>query len=361
MNLFQKYLAEEFVEDYAEGRLSRREALKLIVSVTGSAVVATGLLAACAPKPTAATATPGGGAATLAASPSVPPPTAPPAVPSATSPAVSSGTAVASPAATSAATTTAPAATAEASASPVLSLGGTVSPDDPAISAQAVEFPGADGATLLGYLARPTGEGPFAVILVCHENRGLTEHIQDVARRLAKAGYVALAVDLLSRLGGTAAVGSDAVPGALGNISPDQFVQDFRSGWLYLGDQPGAQTQRVGMVGFCFGGGVTWQVAVHMPELKAAVPFYGPAPLVEDVPSIQAPVLAIYAGNDTRINSGIPAIEAAMQANGKVYQKIIYPNVDHAFHNDTSSRYNAEAARAAWAETLAWFAKYLAA
>lgn len=349
MNLFQSYLAEEFVEDYAEGRLSRREALKLIVSVTGSAVIATGLLAACAPQPGAAT-------ATLAAYPGVPSPSAAP-----SSGAVPGATAVASPAATSGSAATAPAATAEATASPVLSVGGTVSPDDPAISAQAVEFPGADDAMLLGYLARPAGEGPFAVVLVCHENRGLTEHIQDVARRLAKAGYVALAVDLLSRQGGTAAVGSDAVPGALGNIAPDQFVQDFRSGWLYLGDQPGAQTQRVGMVGFCFGGGVTWQVAVHMPELKAAVPIYGPAPAVEDVPSIQAPVLAIYAGNDTRINASIPAIEAAMQANAKVYQKIIYPNVDHAFHNDTGTRYNAEAAHAAWAETLAWFAKYLAA
>jgi carboxymethylenebutenolidase len=113
------------------------------------------------------------------------------------------------------------------------------------------------------------------------------------------------------------------------------------------------------MVGFCLGGGVTWLVATKMPELKAAVPFYGPHPPLEGVPDIQAAVRAIYAGNDQRINQGIPAIEEAMLQNSKVFEKIIYPNVDHAFHNDTGSRYNAEAARDAWVKTLEWFATYL--
>ena len=119
-------------------------------------------------------------------------------------------------------------------------------------------------------------------------------------------------------------------------------------------------TSRVGMVGFCFGGGITWQVATQMAELKAAVPFYGPPPAADAVPGIQAAVLAIYGGRDSRITSTQPAIEAAMLANGKTYEKVIYPDADHAFFNDTGTRYNEAAARDAWAQTLAWFGKYLA-
>ena len=343
MNNFQKYLAEEFVEDYAEGRLTRREALKLIVSVTGNLLLAQTWLAACTPPPAqlASTAAP-----TATASPD----TAEPAT-----------TATVQPSLQPAATDSSIPATATSSTVPV---SGTVSPDDAAVVAGPVEFPG-EGATLLGYLARPNLEGAFPVVLVCHENRGLTDHIRDVARRFAKAGYVALAVDLLSRQGGTDVVGSAQVPGALGNTSPDQFVQDFVSGWKYLQTQPFADSRRageadrVGMTGFCFGGGVTWRVATQMPELKAAVPFYGPHPDLADVPNITAPMLAIYGELDSRINQGIPAIEAAMLQNNKVYEKVIYPNADHAFHNDTGSRYNAQAAQDAWARTLAWFAKYL--
>ena len=235
---------------------------------------------------------------------------------------------------------------------------GTVMPDDPAVIASEVQFPAAD-ATIMGYLARPSNEDPAPVILVCHENRGLTPHIQDVTRRFAKAGYVGLAVDLLSRQGGSAAVGQDNVPGALGNMPPDQFVEDFKAGWQSLQGQPFADALRVGMTGFCFGGGVTWRVATQMPELRAAVPFYGPHPPVEDVPNIQAEVLAIYGGLDSRINSGIPAIEQAMTKNNKIYQKMIYDNADHAFHNDTGTRYNSDAARDAWEKTLAWFEQYV--
>lgn len=231
-------------------------------------------------------------------------------------------------------------------------------PDDPAILAGDVQFPAAD-ATISGYLARPSSADVSPVILVCHENRGLTPHIQDVTRRYAKAGYVGLAVDLLSRQGGSAAVGESGVPGALANIEPEQFVEDFKSGWQYLQSQTYADAARVGMTGFCFGGGVTWQVAVHMPELLAAVPYYGPHPLPSDVPKIEAAVLAIYGGLDNRINSGIPPIEEAMAANNKIYEKVIYPDADHAFHNDTGSRYNPEAARDAWQRTLAWFEQYV--
>jgi carboxymethylenebutenolidase len=231
--------------------------------------------------------------------------------------------------------------------------------DDPSINAGPVEFPGEDGATVMGYLARPVGDGPFPVVLVCHENRGLTDHIQDVTRRVAKAGFVGLAVDLLSRQGGSAAVGSDNAPGALGQAPAEQYVADFRSGWTYLGTQPFADTARLGMVGFCFGGGVTWQVATQMPELKAAVPFYGPPPLADQVPNIQAAVLAIYGGQDTRITSTLPSIQATMEANGKTFEPLVYEGADHAFHNDTGSRYNAQAAQDAWIRTMGWFEEYL--
>ena len=211
----------------------------------------------------------------------------------------------------------------------------------------------------MGYLSRPAKEGGFPVVLVCHENRGLTDHIEDVTRRLAKAGYVALAVDLLSRQGGSRALSWDEVPGALGNMPPEQFVQDLRSGWTYLQGQAYALSERLGMVGFCFGGGVTWLAATRMPELKAAVPYYGPHPPLAEVPQIQAAVLAIYGERDQRINQGIPEIEAAMQEHNKIFEKRIYPNADHAFNNDTGSRYNPEAAQDAWRRTLAWFGKYV--
>lgn len=339
MNTFQRYLAEEFVEDYQEGRMSRQQALKLIASVLGSLTVAQTFLAACAPPPEpAATATPIGAAPTGTTSPT--------------------NTAAAATSTAAPTEATESLATSEAS-SPTAPAAGTVSPDDAAVQGGETTFPGEDGATLTGYLARPADAGPAPIILVCHENRGLTDHIRDVTRRLAKAGYVALAVDLLSRQGGSAAVGSDNVPGALGNIDPGQFVADFRSGWRYLAAQTDVLGDRVGMVGFCFGGGVTWRVAVGVPELRAAVPFYGPHPDVAEVPAINAAVLGIYGGLDQRINQGIPAIEAAMLAEGKIYEKRVYDGADHAFHNDTGTRYNADAARDAWALTLDWFARYV--
>ena len=327
MNLFQRYLAEEFAEDYQEGRLSRREALKLITSVTGSLVAANSILAACVPPETT--------------EPAVAPPTDSP---------------TAQPTGAGEASPTAEVASTDAT-SPQAAYG-TVMPDDPAVIASEVQIPAPD-TNLMGYLARPSSETAAPVILVCHENRGLTPHIQDVTRRFAKAGYVGLSVDLLSRQGGTVAVGSENVPGALGNISPDQFVEDFKSGWRYLQEQPFADAGKVGMTGFCFGGGVTWRVTTQMPELLAAVPFYGPAPDVQDVPNIRAAVLAIYGGLDSRINSGIPTIEKAMLDNNKIYEKMVYPNADHAFNNDTGPRYNPEAAKDAWARTLAWFEKYV--
>ncbi len=328
----QQYLIEEFVEDYQDGRLTRREALKRIASITASFAVANSILAACA----------------APAQPTPAPPT------SSQAPGAS-----ASPTATSAATAAATAQVSPtASPSPTSFTGVNVSADDPAIEASALQFPGTE-ATLLGYLARPKGNGSFPAVLVCHENRGLVEHIKDVTRRIAKAGYVGLAVDLLSRQGGTDKVDAAQVPGVLGNTPPQQFVQDFQSGLDYLKTQPYVASGRSGMVGFCFGGGVTWRCATQLSALRAAVPFYGSNPPLEDVPKIEAAVLAIYGALDTRIDQGIPAIEQAMRQNNKTFDKIIYPNADHAFHNDTGPRYNPEAARDAWAKTLAWFEKYL--
>jgi carboxymethylenebutenolidase len=327
VNDLQQYLIGEFIEDYQEGYLTRREALRRITAITGSLALANVILTACGvPEP----------AATTGASPPAAAPT------EATIPSAAATTGGSPPPATAG-----PAA------------GVRVSADDPAIEAATVDIPG-QGTTLIGYLARPTGTGPFPVVLVCHENRGLTDHIQDVTRRLAKAGYVGLAVDLLSRQGGTDQIADPAqVPGILGNTSPEQFVQNFQSGLRYLQDQPDVRPERAGMVGFCFGGGVTWRCATKIAALRAAVPFYGPNPPLEDVPNIQAAVLAIYGAQDQRINQEIPAIEAAMQQHNKTFETVIYPNAGHAFHNDTGRNYNPEAARDAWSKTLAWFEQYL--
>jgi carboxymethylenebutenolidase len=317
---FKGYLLSEFLEDYEQGLLTRREAGKLIAGIVGSLTLAESLLAAC---------TPAGTNGSLSAATSGP-------VASGNSPGSSAG-----------------------------STGTSASAEQPAadstISAATgeVQIPGTD-ATLTAYLALPAGDGPHPAVLVCHENRGLTEHIKDVARRLASAGYVGLAVDLLSRQGGTAAVAdSSRIPGMLSNQAPEQFVRDFTDGWRWLQSQPEVRPEGVGMVGFCFGGGVTWRVAIGLADVRAAVPFYGPHPGPSELATIQGAVLAIYAGRDDRINQSIPAIEAEMQRLGKVYEKLIYPDTDHGFHNDTGSRYDPTAATDAWARTLAWFDRYL--
>ncbi len=324
MTDFKRYLLDEFVEDYQQGMISRREALKLIAGVTGL-TLANSILAACTP--------PAQPAAT-AAPPSAIPTTAPTTVPTAQP-------------------TSAPAApTATTAAEPTT----TASAD---IEANDVQFDG-EGVTLIGYLAQPNRDGAFPAVLVCHENRGLTDHIKDVTRRFGRVGYVALAVDLLSRQGGTAAISdSTTIPGLLSNMPQDQFVKDFTSGWRYLQKQSYVRADRVGMVGFCFGGGVTWRVAVGLPKLRAAVPFYGPPPATDEVAGIQAAVLAIYGERDQRITSTAVTMEAAMQQNGKTFEKVIYPNANHAFFNDTGPNYNSDAAKDAWTRTLAWFDKYL--
>ncbi len=320
LNDMQLYLVDEFVEDYQEGHLSRREALRRIAGVTGSVAFATSVLAACASVERVAAPPPGSAPAASAPAASAPAPAAP----SGPDPAV------------------------------------TVGADDPNVEARAVSFEGAGGAVLLGYLAQPRRAGRHPLVLVCHENRGLTPHIEDVTRRLAKAGYVGLAVDLLSRQGGTASIADPSlVPQALGQAPPRQAVEDFQAGLRYARTLATVDGERVGMTGFCYGGGVTWRVATGTPEIRAAVPFYGPPPSAGEVPGLQAAVLAHYGETDTRINAMIPAIEAAMRTGGKTFEAVVHPGVGHGFHNDTGRNYNADAARAAWSRTLAWFDRYV--
>jgi carboxymethylenebutenolidase len=362
LNYLQRYLVEEFVEDYQAGAMTRRQAIKYIAAVIGSVAVANTVLAGCAPVPAAAP-------AATAVPPTVAPPTAAPAI-APTAVATKAAVATAAPtvaatptpaqiAATATQATLTTTATAPAPTPIPVPSGVRVPADDPAIEAGMVSFPG-DGLTLVGYQAKPKGDGPFPAIVVAHENRGLTEYIMDVTRRLAKAGYVALAVDQLSKQGGTAKVTDPAqIPATLSATSPDELASYYLSGIKYLQGLPIVQRDRLGMVGFCFGGGMTWLTATKSPDLKAVVPFYGPNPPLEAVPNIKAAVLGLYGGTDQRIDAGIPAIEDAMKKNNKVFEKMIYPGAGHAFHNDTGQAYNPQAAEDAWKRALEWFAKYL--
>ena len=185
-------------------------------------------------------------------------------------------------------------------------------------------------------------------------------HFPDVTRRLAAEGYVALAVDMLSTKGGTDSFpDTNAMRDALREIPTGQIVEFGNAGLEYLQSQPYVIGERVGAMGFCFGGGIVWLMAVRNPQLRAAAPFYGSAPPLEEVPNLQAPVLGIYAGEDARINAGLPDLEAALKENGKNYKFVTYTGANHAFFNDTGSRYHPQAAGEAWLETLAWFEDHL--
>ena len=225
--------------------------------------------------------------------------------------------------------------------------GETVSPDDPRIEAGPVEFATA-ATTMMGYLSRPKEGGPNPSILIIHENRGMQPHFPDITRRYALQGYTALSVDLLSRKGGTGTFAdSDQARDALREIAQDEFMADLNASVDYLQTLSHVRADRIGVTGFCFGGGLTWLMSVRNPEIAAAVPFYGSAPPLDEVPNLNAPVLGIYAGDDDRINSGVPELEAALQQNGKDYRVMTYPGTRHAFFNDTGQRYNQEVATSA--------------
>ncbi len=235
-----------------------------------------------------------------------------------------------------------------------------VSFTDPDILPLYIAYPSPAGhGSVRGYLVRPAAAaGKLPGVVVVHENRGLNPYIEDVARRLAKAGFVALAPDGLTSLGGYP--GNDEKGRELqSQLDPGRLMNDFFAAVDFLAGHE-ATSGRIGMVGFCWGGMVANMAAVTLPDLAAAVPFYGRQPPVEEVARIRAPLLLHYAGNDERVNAGWPAYEAALKQNGKTYEAYVYPDVNHAFHNDTTPRYDAAAAELAWGRTLDWFRRYLA-
>ncbi len=237
-----------------------------------------------------------------------------------------------------------------------------VSPNDPDLISGPVQFPG-DGVRMGGFLSRPKAGGRHPGVIVIHENRGLTDHIQDVARRFGKEGYAALGTDLLSRAGGTASFGTpaDATKG-IGGLVQEGVDRDLRATFDHLRGLDFVRGDRVGVVGFCWGGANTLRMATQVRELAAAVPFYARNPNPLDlVERIGCPLLLIYGEDDPFIMPGVPALEAALKRYGKSYEVKIYPGAKHAFHNDTGDRYNAEAARDAWSRTVAFFKRSLAA
>jgi len=234
----------------------------------------------------------------------------------------------------------------------------TVTEDDERLSAGPVEFPGAGAVMLSGYMARPLGIRTLPGVLVIHENRGLNPYIRDVTRRLALGGYVALAPDMLSPEGGTPE-DSDQAREMIGALDTQVTVAHLEAAVRFLEDLEDT-TGDVGIVGFCWGGGMVNRLATRLPGLDAAVMFYGRNPDLERVPEIQAPLLLHYAGLDERINAGIPDYEAALQEANVDYTLHLYEGVNHAFHNDTNeARYDEQAAALAWERTMAFFDEHL--
>jgi carboxymethylenebutenolidase len=323
LNDTQRYFVEEHIEDFRDGLIGRRELIRRVGIIVGTTAAAATLLAACdlsprstattSPTATAATASPTQG---LVAQPFATPP---------------------------------PAATTD---------GVTVKETDPRITVSRPEIKGTDGVSLMAYMAKPNSSGRVPGVMVIHENRGQTEHIRDVVRRAATAGFVAVNIDLTARQGGGEKLG-DAVTGAIGNLGLPQKLADHTAVLNYLkANTSGA----VGAVGFCFGGGEVWNLLAAGADLKAAAPYYGPQPSnFQDIGSkAKAATLAVYAEQDTRITSSSTQMEEQLKKAGVQVQISVYSGVNHAFHNDTNStRYAPDAAQKAWVATIEWFRKYL--
>ncbi|ASZ13319.1 dienelactone hydrolase family protein [Chitinophaga pendula] len=230
----------------------------------------------------------------------------------------------------------------------------TVPEDTNDLNAEDITYPG-DRTSMKAYLVKPAGqEAKKGAVIVIHENRGLNPHIRDVARRVAQAGYIALAPDALSVFGGTPQ-DEEAARDLFGKLDTQQNLNNFLKAVDYLQSLP-ESNGKIGCVGFCWGGAMANQLAVNAPSLKAAVAYYGKQPDAADVPKIKAAVLLHYGGLDERINAGIPAYEAALKAAGVKYELFVYQGAQHAFNNDTApTRYNKEAATLAWQRTLKLF------
>ena len=231
-----------------------------------------------------------------------------------------------------------------------------VAVDDPRLHVEDIKYP-AETGDMMAHYARPKGEKKLPGVIVIHENRGLNPHTKDVARRVALEGFLAVAPDACSPLGGTPE-DVDAARQKMRELDREATVKNYVDAVKYLKTHP-QSTGKVGCMGFCWGGGMTNQVAVNSPDLNAGVPFYGRQPAVEDVPKIKASMLCHYAGLDERINAGIEAFEAAMKQAGIEYKIHMYEGAAHAFFNDTSSRYHEEAAMLAWKRTIAFFKEKL--
>jgi carboxymethylenebutenolidase len=303
LNDLQQYVAVEYIEHYKAGEVSRRGMLRRIALILGSAALAVGYLEQHGISTTAEE--------VLAAGPEMAP--------------ASQGNAV------------------------------TVQPDDPAIRGGWVVYPSGDGAPILGYLVRPADMSQkYPGLLHIHENRGPTDHHQDLARRFAKEGFVVLLPDLLSRAGGLGAISDAAQVPALVSASPDRNVADLRASVGALMARDEVRPGGVGAVGYCFGGGMVWRTVMQEPSILAGVPYYGPIPPLDSVANIKAKMLAFYASDDNNVNSRRPELEDALKANGITYQLVEEPNSKHGFFNDTGASYSAEAAADAWPKTLAW-------
>jgi carboxymethylenebutenolidase len=318
MTEFERYVVEEHVQDFNDRLIGRRELLRRVTLITGSLAGTLTLLEAmgCGDQPATGSA-----------------------------PTPRSGTPAAQPYATPPASPT--------------TDGVTVRPDDPRIKVESLGVRGADGATLTSYFARPANASSTPGILVIHENRGLVAHIKDVVRRVATAGFNGLSVDLLSREGGADRLSDPAAySAALAKRATPDMVTDVRQALSALSSH-GAGA-RLGLVGFCFGGGIVWSALAAGADVKAAAPFYGPAPQnMDGLAAQKAAVYAVYAEKDTRITSTSAAVQEQLAKSGHPHEAVVYPGVDHAFHNDTGPRYDAPQAQKAWVATVDWFRRYV--
>lgn len=243
---------------------------------------------------------------------------------------------------------------------PDYALAQQVKPDDPAIRTERPSVPSPKGnGAIAGLLAMPAkARGKLGAVLVIHENRGLNPYIEDVARRLAKAGYLAFAPDGLTSVGGYP--GNDEKGRELqAKLDPKKLFEDWLASFNFL-RMHSRSGGKVGAVGFCYGGGICNALAVACPDIAASVPYYGRQPRPEEVPSIKAPLLIHYAENDERINAGAGLYQAALIANRKRHQQYFYPGTQHGFHNDSTPRYDKAAAELSWQRTLAFFEEHLA-
>jgi carboxymethylenebutenolidase len=234
-----------------------------------------------------------------------------------------------------------------------------VAKDDPRLKAEFVEYPSPAGSgTMRGYLVRPAkASGKLPGVLVVHENRGLNPHIEDIARRVALDNFMAFAPDALFPLGGYPG-DEDKAREVFPKLDQVKTREDFVTAATWLKGR-GDCSGKIGVVGFCYGGAIANMLATRLPDLRAAVPFYGTQPPAEDVPKIKSPLLIHYAEKDDRVNAGSAAYEAALKANNVPYQVHVYPGTQHGFNNDTTPRYDKAAATLAWQRTLEFFGKHL--